>query len=210
MALAQPRPGTDWSREISFPEGGLMNRSGVPANPSGVPANPSGVPANPSGVPANPSNIPAGQSIIPASQPGRPASQTAVPMNQSAGTANPVYPGEFSGSTGLLDLRTHQPADVIEAPTSVNEAFLGSMRAMLLRNRGNFVVATLLIGTQGTTAWEGLLYEVGNDYFVIYQTGRQRYIACDIYALKYMEFYDTRQRELCENLLRQDGTQSAP
>jgi len=103
-----------------------------------------------------------------------------------------------------------EPTEALESPTSTSEAFLGSMKAMLLRNRGSFVTATFLIGTQGTTAWEGLLYEVGNDYFVIYQTGRQRYIACDIYALKYMEFYDTRQRELCENLLRQDGTQSAP
>ena len=78
---------------------------------------------------------------------------------------------------------------------------------MLLRNRGNFVAATLLIGTQGTMVWEGILHEVGNDYFIIYQTGRQRYILCDIYALKYMEFYDTKQRELCEHLLQENGSQ---
>ena len=50
-------------------------------------------------------------------------------------------------------------------------------------------------------------HEVGNDYFIIYQTGRQRYILCDIYALKYMEFYDTKQRELCEHLLQENGSQ---
>ena len=32
-----------------------------------------------------------------------------------------------------------------------------------------------------------------------------RYILCDIYALKYMEFYDTRQRELCERFLQENG-----
>ncbi len=114
---------------------------------------------------------------------------------------------EFAGSTGDLDLRNHQPAEVIEAPTTTGEAFLGSLKAMLLRNRGNFVAATLLIGTQGTMVWEGILHEVGNDYFIIYQTGRQRYILCDIYALKYMEFYDTKQRELCEHLLQENGSQ---
>ena len=114
---------------------------------------------------------------------------------------------EFAGSTGDLDLQNHQPAEVIEAPTTTGEAFLGSLKAMLLRNRGNFVAATLLIGTQGTMVWEGILHEVGNDYFIIYQTGRQRYILCDIYALKYMEFYDTKQRELCEHLLQEDGSQ---
>ena len=113
---------------------------------------------------------------------------------------------EFAGSTGDLNLQHHQPVEIIEAPTSTGEAFLGSLKAMLLRNRGNFVAATLLIGTQGTMVWEGILHEVGNDYFIIYQTGRQRYILCDIYALKYMEFYDTKQRELCEHLLQGNGS----
>ena len=70
---------------------------------------------------------------------------------------------EFAGSTGDLNLQHHQPVEIIEAPTSTGEAFLGSLKAMLLRNRGNFVAATLLIGTQGTMVWEGILHEVGND-----------------------------------------------
>lgn len=123
----------------------------------------------------------------------------------AAPAAAPVSRNEFAGSSGTLDLETHQPIEVIEAPTSVNEAFLGSLKAMLLRNRGNFVTATFLIGTQGTTAWEGILHDVGNDYLIIYQPGRERYIACDIYALKYIEFYDTRRREMCETMLRQSG-----
>lgn len=95
------------------------------------------------------------------------------------------------------------PSEVIEAPTDRNEAFLGSLKAMLLNNKGNYVVATFLIGTQGTVSWEGILYEVGNDFVTIYQEGRDRYIVCDIYSLKYMEFYDTRRRELCDAMLQQ-------
>ena len=64
-------------------------------------------------------------------------------------------------------------------------------------------MATFLIGTQGTVTWEGVLYEVGNDFVTIYQEGRDRYIVCDIYSLKYMEFYDTRRRELCDAMLQQ-------
>ena len=90
----------------------------------------------------------------------------------------------------------------------MNEAFLGSMKALLLRNRGSFVTATFLIGTQGTTTWEGILHDVGNDHIIIFQPGRQRYIACDIYALKYIEFYDTRERDACAQLLRQSGLNS--
>lgn len=106
-----------------------------------------------------------------------------------------------------LDLRHGLSQDVVQAPTTVDEAQMGSMKAVLGKNLGNFVVATLLIGTQGTTSWEGVLYDVGNDYLVIYQTGRDRYIICDIYSLKYIEFYDNRRREMCENILRQNGWQ---
>lgn len=134
-----------------------------------------------------------------------PAASSSVPAVRPV-NRHPAH-NEFAGSTGNLDLQHHQPVEIIEAPTSTGEAFLGSLKAMLLRNRGNFVAATLLIGTQGTMVWEGILHEVGNDYFIIYQTGRQRYILCDIYALKYMEFYDTKQRELCEHLLQENGTQ---
>lgn len=115
---------------------------------------------------------------------------------------------EFEGSTGTLDLETHQPIEVIESPASMNEAFLGSMKSMLLRNRGSFVTATFLIGTQGTTTWEGILHDVGNDHVVIFQPGRQRYIACDLYALKYIEFYDTRERDACRQLLQQSTMNS--
>lgn len=134
-----------------------------------------------------------------------PAASSSVPAVRPA-SRHPAH-NEFAGSTGDLNLRHRQPVEVIEAPTSTGEAFLGSLKAMLLQNRGNFVAATLLIGTQGTMVWEGILHEVGNDYFIIYQTGRQRYILCDIYALKYMEFYDTKQRELCEHLLQENGAQ---
>ena len=126
----------------------------------------------------------------------------------SAAGGVPAPRNEFHGSSGTLDLETHQPIEVIESPTSTSEAFLGSMKAMLLRNRGSFVTATFLIGTQGTTTWEGILHDVGNDHIIIFQPGRQRYIACDIYALKYIEFYDTRERDACAQLLRQSGLNS--
>lgn len=150
-----------------------------------------------------PQSYPAPQQSYPAAQQSYPA-PAARP--QSAGV--PAVHNEFQGSSGTLDLETHQPIEVIESPTSSSEAFLGSMKSMLLRNRGSFVTATFLVGTQGTTTWEGILHDVGNDHIIIFQPGRQRYIACDIYALKYIEFYDTRERDACAQLLRQSGFNS--
>ena len=107
--------------------------------------------------------------------------------------------------TPTLDMRHGQGSDVIESPTDLREAYLGSLKAMLVQNKGNYVVATFLIGTQGTVSWEGVLYEVGNDFVTISQPGRDRYIVCDIYSLKYIEFYDTQRRELCDRLIMENG-----
>lgn len=213
----QPRmsqPLVDWSTEISAPRpsapaAGKNEALQYPAAP--MPADappafqfPSASETAETGVPGPALSAASPSGAAPSTGTGR-AAGAAVPAVRPA-NRHPAH-NEFAGSTGELNLQHHQPVEIIEAPTSTGEAFLGSLKAMLLRNRGNFVAATLLIGTQGTMVWEGILHEVGNDYFIIYQTGRQRYILCDIYALKYMEFYDTKQRELCEHLLQENGAQ---
>ena len=107
---------------------------------------------------------------------------------------------------GTLDLRNGLPSEVITDPVSVEEAYQGSLKAMLQKYVGNYVVATFLVGTQNTTSWEGILYDVGNDYMTIYQEGRDRYIVSDIYSLKFIEFYDTRCRDICDEVLRSGWT----
>ena len=207
----------DMPPAFQFPSAGTSSgSSGTPA-PSRPAAPPASAAPSPAGTAASTDSTgPAGStgSTSPAGSSGSTSSAGAAASAGPVSSVPAVRPparhpahNEFAGSTGDLDLQNHQPAEVIEAPTTTGEAFLGSLKAMLLRNRGNFVAATLLIGTQGTMVWEGILHEVGNDYFIIYQTGRQRYILCDIYALKYMEFYDTKQRELCEHLLQENGSQ---
>lgn len=112
--------------------------------------------------------------------------------------------GNGQGNTaGWPDIENHLPEEVVEAPTTMDEVYRGSLKALLSRNIGNYVVATFLIGTQTTVAWEGILYDVGNDYIAIYQSGRDQYIVSDLYSLKYVEFYDTRRRELCDAVLQQ-------
>lgn len=104
-----------------------------------------------------------------------------------------------------LNMRNGLPNEVIESPTTNAEVYAGSAKAMLRRNLGNYVVATFLIGTQNTVSWEGVLYDVGNDYVTIYQPGRDRYIVNDIYSLKYTEFYDIQRRRLCDRLMEEQG-----
>ena len=107
-----------------------------------------------------------------------------------------------------LSMRNDLPGEVVESPTNLSEAYMGSLKAMLNRNKGNYIVATFLIGTQNLSSWEGVLYDVGNDYVTIYQPGRDRYVVIDMYSLKYIEFYDTRRQELCDRMIRERGWQN--
>ena len=129
----------------------------------------------------------------------------------------PAAQGGMAGQTGttgltgprvvtppeLSDMKNDLSVDVINAPSSRQEAYLGSWKAMLSRYVGSYVVATFLVGTQNTISWEGILFDVGNDYLTIYQEARDRYIVSDYYSLKFIEFYDTQRRALCNQLLRE-------
>lgn len=204
-------PLTDWSSEISAPQPAAHTQTTTSTTTTTTASASSG--CHGSSAPVTTTNNTCAST---AQQPQyAPAPAAAQPVPAPAAQSRPTPSGsvpaarsEFQGASGTLDLETHQPIEVIESPTSTSEAFLGSMKSMLLRNRGSFVTATFLIGTQGTTTWEGILHDVGNDHIIIFQPGRQRYIACDIYALKYIEFYDTRERDACAQLLRQSGLNS--
>ena len=70
---------------------------------------------------------------------------------------------------------------------------IGTMKALLAKNIGSYVVATFLLGMQEPVSWEGFLHSVGNDYLVIYQPDKGRYITGDLYSLKFIEFHDATQ-----------------
>ena len=129
-------------------------------------------------------------------------------MSGPMGAAGPVgMAGSRTVPPELADMSNDLPVEVITAPTSTREAYMGSWKALLSRYEGSYVVATFLVGTQNTISWEGILFDVGNDYLTIYQESRDRYIVSDYYSLKFIEFYDI-QRRRCAELLREDGWQS--
>ena len=101
--------------------------------------------------------------------PGRTVTSAGRPMDR-------LNAAEEQGgqSMGSLDMRNHLPSEVINSPISTEEAYRGSLKAMLAKYVGTYVVASFLVGTQNTVSWEGILYDVGNDYVTIYKAGRDR------------------------------------
>lgn len=150
--------------------------------------------------------------------PVEPIRQTPAGSSSLPGAGGLVSQGGMAGPAGLSgprgsvpeleDMGNDLPVEVITAPTSTQEAYLGSWKAVLSRYEGSYVVATFLVGTQNTISWEGILFDVGNDYLTIYQESRDRYIVSDYYSLKFIEFYDIQRRRRCAELLQEDGWQS--
>ena len=74
-------------------------------------------------------------------------------------------------------------------PQTTEEAYLGSLQAALRNNLGYFVVIEFLIGTNGLTEKEGILYSVGNNFVTLYEAETDRYIVCDLFSIKFVTFF---------------------
>lgn len=83
---------------------------------------------------------------------------------------------------------TQANIEMLENPMSVSEAYQTSWKSLLAQNLGRYVLVSFLMGTQQTVVAEGVLYEVGNDYIVLYQPVRDSYITADLYSVKFVEF----------------------
>lgn len=178
----------DWSGEITAPEqmrpASDTGRGGIAASPGTM---------RPIGRVMGPA---AGGGTMPAAGDGA-AVSSGGPVMMPANGMGPV----IQTPPRLAEMRHGLPTDVIDAPTTTQEAYLGSLKAMLSRYVGSYIVATFLVGTQSTVSWDGVLFDVGNDYLTIYQEARDRYIVSDYYSLKFIEFYDVERRRRCAELL---------
>lgn len=107
-----------------------------------------------------------------------------------------------------LQLQPGVSQEAVESPLNSQEAFAASMKALLGRNIGHYVVASFLVGTQSPVSWQGFLHSVGNDYIVIFQPDMGRYVTCDLYSLKFVEFHDQKGViPQCAGVRRRDGAQ---
>lgn len=114
--------------------------------------------------------------------------QPAIPgMN---GTAAPGGPS----SAAAQSQRMKNPVDMARthSPSGADDAYQASLRSLLARNVGYFVVATFLVGPNQPVTWQGILHTVGSDYLVLYQPDYERYISGDLYALKFVQFHNVK------------------
>lgn len=70
-------------------------------------------------------------------------------------------------------------------------AYQGAMQQILSENTGELVSVDFLIGTQETVTRRGILYAVGVSYIVLYNPENDTYVVCDLFAIKFVTFYNT-------------------
>ena len=142
------------------------------------------------------------------------AADTGTPAADTAGTAAgggcrscaaggdmPQAGSTISGTVqdeNTITMRHGLSEEVIGSPISAEEAYQGSLRGMLGREIGAYIAATFLMGSGELVRWEGRLYEVGNNYLVIYQQNQGRYVVGDINSLRFVEFSETGNPMNCQ------------
>ena len=151
--------------------------------------------------------------------------QDGVPsgMNAMQGSMSPIQGGSTPMQSGLSPMQADQSnmalipqrpehmmlqqegIETVETPTGTRDVTNSSIRGLLARNLGYYIVASFLMGTQQAIQWEGILASVGNDYLVIYQPDQNRFVSGDIYALKFVEFHEDQ--SACAGYRRQDAFQ---
>lgn len=136
---------------------------------------------------------------------GLPAVPTAA---MTAANTAPVENGMAGNNSRLPRRPDHmmlqrEDGEFTENPSSVREVTDSSVKGLLARNLGYYVVASFLMGTQQAVQWEGILAAVGNDYLVIYQPDQDRYVSGDLYALKFVEFHENQNP--CSGYRRRDA-----
>lgn len=107
-----------------------------------------------------------------------------------------------------LRMNSMLTADTFEDPVTNTEMLQASLKGLLMRNIGFYVVASFLVGTGDPISWEGILHSVGTDYILIYQPDVDRYISGDIHSLKFVEFHNTKSVTPWAGYRRQDGGHS--
>lgn len=93
-------------------------------------------------------------------------------------------------SNGQVNLQPDFNSD----PQSADEVYRSSLNAALRNNIGQYVICEFLIGTSERVLKDGIIYSVGNNFLTLYQEEEGRYIVCDIYALKFITFFNSRTR----------------
>ena len=92
---------------------------------------------------------------------------------------------------GSMRFEQAVPRNNFGANTDNRESQTMMLAEELQSSIGYYVVCDFLIGTQLLETRDGILNSVGINFIVLYQPELDRYIVCDLYALKFITIYNS-------------------
>ena len=108
-------------------------------------------------------------------------------------TEVPSMPGMDSmRQPGSLPMTTQQQTGIpyMSAPEPQYPELLQlSFQEALAKNIGEFVIVEFLIGTNLIEKKQGILYNVGLSYIILFEEQSKTFIICDLYCIKFITFY---------------------
>ena len=120
--------------------------------------------------------------------------QTGIPSIPEMGSMRQ----QVTPPVGAIDIGSERPAERIPVrgiPEQEHSELLQlSMQEALSKNIGEFVVVEFLIGTNTIEKRQGILYNVGLSYIILFEEQTKTFIICDFYSIKFVTFYLPGQR----------------
>lgn len=91
--------------------------------------------------------------------------------------------GDLNGNGSYFRVPEASNAEFVQSP-----AYQGSWQQALRDNEGQYCLIDFLIGTENIVRKEGILYDVGVSFVVLYEPQSGNYVVCDLYAIKFVTF----------------------
>ncbi|MBQ9985414.1 MAG: hypothetical protein IJP38_03795 [Oscillospiraceae bacterium] len=92
---------------------------------------------------------------------------------------------------GRLSFSQTPPRSDFDEQGVVSQSQIMMLSEQLQTSIGYYVSCEFLIGTQIIETRDGILAKVGTNFLTLYQPNLERYIVCDLYALKFITIYNS-------------------
>lgn len=96
-------------------------------------------------------------------------------------------------SPGLVPEETSRYPERVCSDIQSNHGIIQtkSLPEVMADEVGHYIVCQMLVGTNKIVVFEGILTQVGNNYFVLFDESTNTLTSCDMYSLKFVTFFNT-------------------
>lgn len=119
----------------------------------------------------------------------------------NGGNQNGAMP--YSPNTGNIAAYPPVQTNIATSPTtSDSQVSVENYQEMMSQLIGSYIITELLIGVDRLVLRQGYLTAVGPSYYILYDPEPNSNTVCDIYSLKFITFFESRERPTTEEFNR--------